>query len=104
MQARGDVGQDGFIRYRAREQDCASCNLRQRCTANMSARKVARSIHEGARDLARTLPSPAEEGRDAFRASHAHPETGSIAKRGPSGTRDELLLAATPRTSARWPT
>jgi hypothetical protein len=103
MQARGDVGQDGFIRYRASQQDCASCNLRQRSTANMPARKVARSIHEGARDLARSLPSPAEEGLDAVCASQAHPETGSIAVRGPSGTRDELLLAATPRTSARWP-
>ena len=37
-QGRGDVGQNGFTRYRARQQDCASCNLRQRSTANMPAR------------------------------------------------------------------
>ncbi len=47
--ARGDVGQDGFIRYCARQQDCTGCVLRQRCTPNMPARKVTRSIHEGTR-------------------------------------------------------
>ncbi|MCB8828717.1 transposase, partial [Escherichia coli] len=52
---RGDVGQDGFIRYRARQQDCGGCALRERCTPNMPARKVTRSIHEGARDLARDI-------------------------------------------------
>jgi len=52
--ARSDVGQDGFIRYRARQQDCGGCALRQRCTPNIAARKVNRSAHEGARDLATT--------------------------------------------------
>ncbi|MDF2496294.1 MAG: family transposase [Sphingomonas sp.] len=52
---RSEVGQDGFIRYRARQQDCAGCDLRQRCTPNMPARKIMRSIHEGARDLARDI-------------------------------------------------
>lgn len=40
--ARGDVGQDGFMRYRARKQDCGGCALRRRCTPNMPARKVTR--------------------------------------------------------------
>jgi hypothetical protein len=32
-----------------------ACGLKQRCTPNMPARKILRSIHEGARDLARDL-------------------------------------------------
>jgi hypothetical protein len=51
---RHDVGQDGFIRYRARQQDCGGCTLRDRCTPNMPVRKVIRSIHEEARDTATT--------------------------------------------------
>ena len=52
---RSTVDQDGFIRYRARQQDCAECALRQRCTPNMPARKIMRSVHEGARDMARDI-------------------------------------------------
>jgi hypothetical protein len=57
-QSRDDVGQDDFIRYRVRQQDRAGCDLRQRCTPNMPARKVTRSIHEGARDWPAILPPP----------------------------------------------
>lgn len=55
---RTGINKDGTIRYRARQQDCQGCEHRQRCTPNMPARKVTRSIHEGARDLARILPLP----------------------------------------------
>lgn len=54
-QPRSLADADGFIRYRARQQDCSSCNLKARCTPNMPARKVTRSIHEGARDMARDI-------------------------------------------------
>ena len=46
---------DGFIRYRARQQDCSTCDLKPRCTPKMPVRKIMRSVHEGARDLARDL-------------------------------------------------
>jgi len=36
-QGRGDVGQNGFIRYRARQEDCAGCHLWHRCTLSMPA-------------------------------------------------------------------
>ena len=52
---RSNVDQDGLIRSRARQQDCGACALQQRCTPNMPARKIMRSIHEGARDLARDI-------------------------------------------------
>jgi hypothetical protein len=56
---RSHVGQDGFIRYRARKQDCGGGGgLRRRCTPDMPASKVNRSIHEGLPTLPATSPSP----------------------------------------------
>lgn len=45
---------------RARQQDCTSCAQKPRCAPTLPARKVTRSIHEGARDLARALPQEDE--------------------------------------------
>jgi transposase len=49
------VDKDGFIRYRARVKDCSGCEFRQRCTPDTLARKIMRSMHEGARDMARDI-------------------------------------------------
>ena len=101
---RSTVDQDGFIRYRARQQDCAECALRQRCTPNMPARKIMRSVHEGARDMARDIALT-----DAYVASRrqrkkvemlfAHLKRilklDRLRLRGPNGAKDEFLLAAT---------
>ena len=101
---RSDVGQDGFIRYRARQQDCAGCDLRQRCTPNMSARKVTRSIHEGARDLARDIATTdayvtSRRQRKKVEMLFAHLKRilklDRLRLRGPCGAKDEFLLAAT---------
>ena len=46
---------DGFFRYRASKLDCDVCALKPQCCPGAEARKVMRSIHEGARDMARTL-------------------------------------------------
>ena len=46
---------DGFIRYRASQKDCQACNLKQRCAPRTATRKIVRSVHEGARDLARDI-------------------------------------------------
>ena len=100
---RSTVDQDGFIRYRARQQDCSSCDLRQRCTPNMPARKIMRSIHESARDMARDIATT-----DAYVASRrqrkkvemlfAHLKRilklDRLRLRGPNGAKDEFLLAA----------
>jgi len=101
---RSTVDQDGFIRYRARQQDCGDCSLRQRCTPNMPARKIMRSIHEGARDMARDIANT-----DAYIASRrerkkvemlfAHLKRilklDRLRLRGPNGAKDEFFLAAT---------
>ena len=100
---RTGVDKDGSIRDRARQQDCQDCTFRQRCTPNMPARKVTRSIHEGARDLARDIATT-----DAYRASRrqrkkvemlfAHLKRilklDRLRLRGPNGARDEFHLAA----------
>ena len=37
------------------QQDCDACALKPRCCSNVPARKIARSIHEAARDKARAI-------------------------------------------------
>ncbi len=48
---------DDFVRYRATQKDSGGCDLKARCTPYAPARKIMRSIHEGARDLARDIGS-----------------------------------------------
>ena len=95
---------DGSIRYRASKRDCGPCPLKPRCCPNMPQRNVSRSIHEGARDLAREITSS-----DAYVASsyarkkvemlfaHLKRILGltRLRLRGPNGAKDEFLMAAT---------
>lgn len=46
------VDDDGMMRSRASKLDCDACALKSRCCPNTPARKIPRSIHEGARDMA----------------------------------------------------
>ncbi|PWC31924.1 IS1182 family transposase [Azospirillum sp. TSO22-1] len=94
---------DGLIRYRASTLDCAPCPLKPRCCPTTPARKVPRSIHEGARDLARAIAAT-----DAYATSRrerkkvemlfAHLKRilrlDRLRLRGPNGARDEFHLAA----------
>jgi hypothetical protein len=52
---REGVATDGTIRYRAAQHDCDACMLKPKCCPNMLARKIARSVHEAARDKARAI-------------------------------------------------
>ena len=49
------VDRNGMMRYRASKVDCQGCSLKPRCCPNAAARKIPRSIHEGARDMARAI-------------------------------------------------
>jgi hypothetical protein len=49
---RTGVPNDNLIRYRANTRDCGPCPLKPRCCPNAPARKILRSIHEGARYIA----------------------------------------------------
>ncbi len=51
-------GKDGFIRYRASKHDCDACPLKPRCCPGDPGRRVMRSVHEAARDVARDIRKP----------------------------------------------
>ncbi len=71
LTCKGTLVNDGTtLMYRASKYDCDTCALKKRCCPNTPARKVPRSIHQGARDMARSirqtrrpLSSPAASGR-----------------------------------------
>jgi hypothetical protein len=52
---RGGLTKDGTMIYFARKQDCEACALKPKCCPNVPARKIARSVHEAARDKARAI-------------------------------------------------
>lgn len=95
--------EDGMMRYRASKLDCDTCSLKPRCCPNTPARKIPRSIHEGARDMARDIAAT-----DAYATSRrerkkvemlfAHLKRilrlDRLRLRGPNGARDEFHLAA----------
>lgn len=101
---RSVVDKDGFMRYRASQRDCGTCELKEQCCPGQPARKVARSIHEGARDLARDLSQSeayvtSRRERKKIEMLFAHLKRilklDRLRLRGPNGARDEFLLAAT---------
>ena len=90
--------------YRALRHECAGCSLKSRCCPNTPARKVPRSIHEGARDMARQIARSWEGGtsrrlRKKVEMLVAHLKRilklDRLRLRGPTGAYDEFLLAAT---------
>jgi hypothetical protein len=101
---RSGVMKNNMIYYRASKHDCGPCPLKSGCCPNEPARKVQRSIHEGARDLAREIAKT-----EAYRTSRcerkkvemlfAHLKRilklDRLRLRGPNGARDEFHLAAT---------
>jgi transposase len=98
------VNDDATILYRASKPDCTGCALKPKCCPNAPARKVPRSIHEGARDMARQI-AKSWEGQTSRRMRKkiemlfAHLKRilklDRLRLRGPNGARDEFLLAAT---------
>jgi hypothetical protein len=98
------VNDNATMLYRASKHDCAACALKLKCCPNAPARKVPRSIHEGARDMARQI-AKSWEGRTSRRLRKkvemlfAHLKRilklDRLRLRGPKGARDEFLLAAT---------
>jgi len=96
---------DGLYKYRARKAACDACELRRpRCCPNGPHRKILRSIHEGARDLARDIATTdayviSRRERKKIEMLFAHLKRilklDRLRLRGPNGARDEFLLAAT---------
>lgn len=99
-----DTPPDGTYRYRASKIDCDACALKPNCCPNGPARKVTRSIHEDARDVARDIARTdayvtSRRERKKIEMLFAHLKRilrlDRLRLRGPCGARDEFLLAAT---------
>ena len=95
---------DGMMRYRASKLDCQGCSLKPQCCPNTPARKIPRSIHEGARDMARDIADTqayvtSRQQRKKVEMLFAHLKRilklDRLRLRGPNGARDEFHLAAT---------
>src|SRR5271154_246693 len=102
---KGTLVNDGAtLLYRASTYDCGPCELKPRCCPNTPARKIPRSIHEGARDLAREIATTeayvtSRRERKKVEMLFAHLKRilklDRLRLRGPCGAKDEFLLAAT---------
>jgi len=102
------------VLFRAPQHDCGSCALKQQCCPNTSHRKIARSIYEDARDVARTVcatPAYEQSRKERKKVEMLFAHLKRILKldrlrlRGISGARDEFLMAAAAqnlRRMARW--
>jgi transposase len=102
------------IIYHASQAACSKCPMKSRCCPNTPNRKIARSVHESARDVARGIAKT-----DAYKQSRkdrkkvemlfAHLKRilrlDRLRLRGPNGAHDEFLLAAIAqnlRRMAKW--
>jgi transposase len=98
------VNDGATILYRASKHDCGRCALKGRCCPNIPARRVPRSIHESARDVARQIATSwqgriSRRRRKKVEMLFAHLKRilrlDRLRLRGPNGARDEFILAAT---------
>ena len=114
LESTGRPTTEGTILYRSKNLECASCLLKPRCCPNTPNRRIARSVHEPSRDIARALANT-----EAYRKSRKERKKVEILfahlkrilkldrlrLRGRAGAEDEFLLAATTqnlRRMAKW--
>jgi transposase len=105
LTCKGTLVNDGAtLLYRASKYDCDACPMKPRCSPNTPARKIPRSIHEGARDKARDIAKTdayltSRRKRKKIEMLFAHLKRilnlARLRLRGPNGARDEFHLAAT---------
>ncbi len=105
MTTLGTLVNDGAtLIYRTSKRDCDACVLKPRCCPGQPARKIPRSIHEGARDMARDLSLTdayltSRRERKKVEMLFAHLKRilklDRLRLRGPNGAKDEFHLAAT---------
>ena len=112
--SRSRVTKADTIIYRASQSICAQCPQKNRCCPKTPSRKIHRSIYEDARDTARRInqtpefeKSMAERKKVEMLFAHLKRilKLDKLRLRGPTGARDEFLLAATAqnlRRMAKW--
>jgi hypothetical protein len=100
---RTGITKDNTLIYNASQYNCAACSLKARCCPGQPRRKIARSVHEAARDVVRNLrntPAYLQSRRERKKIEMLFAHLKRILKlnrlrlRGPLGARDEFLLAA----------
>ncbi len=101
---RNEPKDTGFTKYGAIKAECDACHLKERCCPKGAPRRIMRSEHEGARQMARDIAATDEYAlscklRKKVEMLFAHLKRilglGRLRLRGPCGANDEFLLAAT---------
>ena len=107
---RTGVTKANTILYRASQKDCTGCALKARCCPRVLARKVMRTVHEAARDVARRIretPAYRQSRKDRKKVEILFGHLKRILKldrlrlRGITGAHDEFILAATAQNLRR---
>ncbi len=100
---RSHVTKANTIIFRSRQTDCATCPMKAKCCPNTSIRKIARSVHEAARDVARRIAATPEYVRSRHERKKVEMLFAHLKRilkldrlrlRGMSGATDEFTLAA----------
>lgn len=101
--ARNHITKADTIVYRSRKADCAECPMKARCCPSTPIRKIARSVHEAARDVARRISTTEQykrsrRERKKVEVLFAHLKcilkVDRLRLRGLSGASDEFTFAA----------
>ena len=104
LTTRGTIVSDDQVLYRASKFDCTPCPLKSRCCPKEPVRKIPRSVFEQSRDVVRSLVgtelyerSRRERKKIEMLFAHLKRIIGlrRLRLRGPTGAKDEFLLAAT---------
>jgi transposase len=104
LTTRGTIVSDDQVLYRASKFDCTPCPLKSWCCPKEPVRKIPRSIFERSRDVVRSLigtelyeRSRRERKKIEMLFAHLKRIIGlrRLRLRGPTGAKDEFLLAAT---------
>ena len=107
---RTGITKSNEIKYRSSKVDCMGCPLKMQCCPNTEIRKITRSVHESARDVARSVgrtPAYRQSRRQRKQVEMLFAHMKRILKmdrlrlRGISGARDEFLLTATAQNLRR---
>lgn len=101
--ARSHVTKEDTVIYRGSQHLCGSCPVKERCCPNTASRKIARSIYESSRDIARRIATTQQyqrSRRDRKKVEMLFAHLKRILKvdrlrlRGLTGASDEFTLAA----------
>ncbi len=102
--SRKGVPKENTVIYRSRPSDCSACEWKPRCCPNTAHRKIARSIYEDSRNVARRITQSeqyraSQKERRKVEVLFAHLKRilglDRLRLRGLTGANDEFLLAAT---------